>query len=148
MIHRGLITEDGKYFIPDDKASWNAQKQSLAGYEVEVDLWKRRSKRSLKQSAWMHAFLRPLSEASGETVPRLKLIGLINVFGTDKVGDKFVPIKTSTTECNTEEMGDLCEWFVQYAAETYNLMILYPDEFKRQKRKAQQAAKKGLAKAS
>lgn len=135
MIFRGLITEDGKYFLPDSKSEWNAHKMRLAGHEVEVDMWKRRSKRSLNQNKWMHAFLRPLSEASGYTVPRLKLLGLIEVFGVDKISDQFVPIKTSTTDCDTQEMGDLCEWFVQYAAEQYNLVILYPDEFKREKKK-------------
>lgn len=134
-----MLDESG-VFIPDDRPAWNAHRLSLAGFAVEVDLWKHRGKRSLKQNRWMHAFLRPLSEASGETVPRLKLLGLVNVFGVDKIGDTWIPVKSSTTECNTEEMGDLCEWFVQYAAEKYDLMILYPDEFKRQKRKLAKAS--------
>jgi hypothetical protein len=140
MIFRGVITEDGKYFLPDSKREWEAHKQSLAGYEVEVDLWKRRAKRSLQQNRWMHSFLRPLSEVSGVTVPRLKLLGLIEVFGCDKIGDVWVANKTSTTECDTQEMGDLCEWFVQHAAEQYNLVILYPDEFKAKRKKAARKA--------
>jgi len=131
VIFRGVITEDGRRFLPDERAPWEAAKMALAGYEVAVELYKWRSKRTLKQNRWMHAFLRPLSEISGMTVPRLKLLGLIEVFGVDKVGDVYVPVKASTTECNTEEMGDLCEWFVQHAAEHYSLVILYPDEFKR-----------------
>lgn len=136
MIFKGMLTESG-VFIPDDRPAWNAHRHALAGFAVEVDMWKHRAKRSLSQNRWMHAFLRPLAEAAGETVPRLKLLGLVNVFGVDKIGDTFIPVKSSTTECNTEEMGDLCEWFVQYAAEHHGLMILYPDEFKAAKKKRQ-----------
>lgn len=137
MIFKGMLDESGR-FIPDDRPAWNAHRHALSGYAVEVDMWKHRAKRSLQQNRWMHAFLRPLAEAAGETVPRIKLLGLVNVFGVDKIGDTFIPVKSSTTECNTEEMGDLCEWFVQYAAEHYGLMILYPDEFKAAKKKRQQ----------
>jgi hypothetical protein len=138
MIFRGVITEDGKYFLPDAKREWEAHKQSLAGYEVDVSVRKHRSKRSLKQNAWLHAFLGQLAEHWGYRVEELKIAGLSEVFGTHVVMGIVVPIKPHTSELNTIEMSDLCEWFIQKAAED-DVLVLYPEEYKRAQKKKRAA---------
>ncbi len=127
------VMQDG-HFHADDGREYTAHCADLDGYEVEQVIRKRRSSRTLRQNRWFHAFMRPLAEHLGYEVEDLKLAGLIALFGTDVVMGYTVPTKPHTSDLNTEEFSDLCEWFVQKAAEC-GFVVLYPEEFKRQHRR-------------
>lgn len=129
----GLVNDEGTRMVFDYPSQYRAFIKTLAGHEVEVELRKKRSKRSLRQNAWFHAFMEPFAASIGETVPDLKLIGLVAVFGTKVVMGYTVPVYAHTSELDTHQFSDLCEWFVQKAAEC-GFVVLYPDEFKRKKR--------------
>lgn len=135
MIFVGVVTDDGKKLLLDYPQDFKTHYAQFAGDEVEVEVRKHRAKRSLKQNRWMHSFLRPLADHLGYTVEELKLVGMVAVFGTHAVMGQTVPVKAHTSQLTTQEMVDLCEWFVQVAAE-HDLVILYPDEFKRARAKA------------
>lgn len=134
IIHVGLV-QDG-IFRPDYEDDHDAFLTTLEGEEVEAIYRKKRSKRTQRQNRWMHSFLRPLAQHLGYSLVQLKLMGLVAVFGTEKVGDYTVPIEPSTADLNTQKCSELCEWFVQMAAELDPpFLILYPEEFKREKKK-------------
>jgi hypothetical protein len=134
IYFRGMITDDGKQLLIDDQPKLKADYKLLAGYAVEGELRKLKSTRSTRQNAWLWSFLKPLAEHLGYEVEELKLVGLVAVFGTKVVGGMTIPEKAHTSQLNTEEFSDLCEWFVQKAAEV-DYLVLYPEEFKREKRK-------------
>jgi len=147
VIFIGTVRDDGSkldFDFPNDYRNFIRQ---FAGHEVEIEIRKRRSKRSLRQNAWFHSFIVPFAESLGETVPDLKLAGLVALFGTKQVHGCTVPEYAHTSDLNTEQFSDLCEWFVQEAARC-GFVVLYPEEFKRQKKQQQKRAQKGLAKAS
>jgi hypothetical protein len=130
----GVVRDDGSKMDFDFPQEYRSFVRTLAGYEVEIEIRKRRSKRSIRQNSWMHAFLGPLAAHWGYTVDELKLVGLSAVFGTKQLQGFVVPEKPHTSGLNTLEMADLCEWFIQKAAED-DFLILYPEEFKKLKHK-------------
>lgn len=141
MIFRGVITEDGKYFLPDHKSEWEALKRSLAGYEVEAELRKYRSKRSRDQNAFFHSAIAPLAEHLGCTTEELKLDLLGTKYGWRemKSGNK-VPLRLHTSDLNTQEFAELMEHTIQIAAEE-GILILDPSQWKAaKKKKAKKAA--------
>jgi len=56
-------------------------------------------------------------------VPDLKLAGLIAVFGTKQVHGYTVPVYAHTSDLDTSQFSDLCEWFVEQAARC-NFVVL------------------------
>lgn len=109
MIFIGTVREDGSRLDFDFPADYRNYIKQFAGHEVEIEIRKRRSKRSLRQNAWFHAFIVPFAEHLGYRVEELKLAGLIALFGTDVVMGFTVPKKPHTSQLNTEEFSDLCE---------------------------------------
>lgn len=134
MILIGLVRDDGSKLDFDYPTEYRNYIKQFAGHEVEVEIRKRRSKRSDRQNRWLHSFLGELAEFLGYSLEELKLVGLVAVFGTDTIMGFTVPKKPHTSQLNTEEFSDLCEWFVQKAAEV-DFVVLYPEEFKREKKK-------------
>jgi hypothetical protein len=137
----GFAFPDGRSTL-DAPSLWREFVKQLAGAdgnEFTITAHRRRKRRSLKQNAWLHAFLQQLAEHWGYTVEELKTVGLSEVFGTHVVMGVVMPIKPHTSELSTSEMCDLCEWFIQKAAED-DVLVLYPDEFKREKRKREKKA--------
>lgn len=147
-IHIGLVQFDERIkalrFIPDYEKEYNAHLAELDGYEVEQVVRKRRSKRSDRQNRWLWSFLRPFAEHLGYQPEELLMIGLVAVFGTHDVMGYTVPKEPHSSKLNTDQFSDLCEWFVQKAAEV-DFLVLYPEEFKRQKKEQQKRAQKDLA---
>lgn len=127
-------------FHADDALEYADHVSKLDGYEVEEVLRKKRSTRTNRQNRWLHSFLGKLAEHLGYELEELKLIGLVAVFGTRVIGEYTIPAQPHTSHLNTEQFSDLCEWFVQKAAEV-DFLVLYPEEFKRQQRKKDKAAK-------
>lgn len=141
MIFIGTVRDDGSRLDFDYPTDYRAYIRQFAGYEVEVEIRKRRSKRSHRQNAWLHSFLGHFAEHLGYSLEEMKLIGLVAVFGTHEVMGYTVPKKPHTSQLNTEEFSDLCEWFVQKAAEC-DFVVLYPEEFRREKKRASKKAAK------
>lgn len=138
------VMQDG-VFHPDEEREYDALvRKALDGHEVEQITRKRRSTRTLRQNRWLHSFLGKLAEHLGYELEELKLVGLIAVFGTKVVGGYTIPEQPHTSQLNTEQFSDLCEWFVQKAAEV-DFLVLYPQEFKREKRKQERAVLKKTA---
>lgn len=130
----GVVRDDGSKLDFDYPDDYRAHIRKFAGHEVEIEIRKRRSKRSDRQNAWLHSFLGALAEHLGYTLEELKLVGLVALWGTHDVMGYTLPAKPHTSKLNTNEFSDLCEWFVQKAAEV-DFLVLYPEEFKRKKLK-------------
>lgn len=131
----GLVRDDGSKLDFDHPSAYREHIRQFAGHEVEIDIRKRRSKRSDRQNRWLHSFLKDLAEHLGYSLAELKLVGLVALFGTVEIMGYTVPAKPHTSELNTNEFSDLCEWFVMKAAEC-NFVVLYPEEFKREQKKS------------
>lgn len=134
MWHVGLVTEDGKRLILDYPDQFKAEYQQWAGHEVELEVRKRRTKRTLKQNAFLHAAIKPWADHLGYTVEELKLSLLGNVFGYHEVNGVTLPMKLHTSDLSTKEFGELTDYMIQKAAED-SILILLPDEFSKRKRK-------------
>lgn len=141
MTFIGLITEDGKKLILDYPDQFKAFYAPFAGHEVEVEIRKRRTKRTLKQNAYLHAVIKPYADHLGYTVEELKLALLGECFGYHQVNGVTLPLKLHTADLTTQEFVDITELLIQKAAED-NLMLLYPEEFKKQQRKRERKTTK------
>lgn len=137
----GLVTEDGKRLLLDFPDAFKAFYQQFAGHEVEIELRKRRTKRTLKQNAYLHAAIKPFADHCGYTVEELKLALLGECFGYHQVNGVTLPVKLHTSELSTQEFVEITELLIQRAAEQ-DVLILYPEEFKREKAKARKQAAK------
>jgi hypothetical protein len=148
MWHVGLVTEDGKKLMLDYPDQFKAEYAHFAGYEVEVEIRKKRTKRSLKQNAFLHAAIKPFADHCGYTVEELKLALLGECFGYHQVNGVTLPVKLHTADLSTQEFCDITELLMQKAAEE-NILILAPDEFRREKKKQLRrgtgSASRGLA---
>jgi hypothetical protein len=135
----GFVREDGSRLDFDFPSAYRAFIQRLAGEEVEIEIRKKRTKRTLKQNAYLHAAIAPFAEHLGYTVEELKLALLGECFGFHQVGGVTLPMKLHTSGLSTQEFVEITELLIQKAAEE-GVMILYPEEFKAQKKKAARAA--------
>jgi hypothetical protein len=82
VIHAtGMITEDGKQLLIDYPDQLKADYVHLAGHAIAIEIRKLRSKRSLKQNAWLHAAIKPLADHVGSKTEELKLDLLGLTFG-------------------------------------------------------------------
>ncbi len=135
MTHIGLVTEDGRKLLLDFPAQFKQDYAQFAGHEVELELRKRRAKRTLKQNAYLHAAIKPFADHLGYLVPELKQALLCELYGYHTVAGQEVPNRMHTSDLNTQEFVELTELMIQRAAEN-NVLILYPDEFKAARKKA------------
>lgn len=148
MIFIGTVRDDGSRLDFDYPNDYRNYIRQFAGYEVEIEVRKRRSKRSLRQNAWLHSFLGHFAKHCGYSLEEMKLVGLVALWGTHDLMGCTVPKKPHTSQLNTEEFSDLCEWFVQKAAEV-DFLVLYPEEFRREKKKQQRKPQReGLARSA
>jgi len=139
MWHVGVVTEDGKKLILDYPDQFKAEYAHYAGHEVELEVRKRRTKRTLKQNAYLHAAIKPFADHCGYTVEELKLALLGECFGYHQVKGVTLPIKLHTADLSTKEFCDITELLIQKAAEEH-VLILLPEEFKRSSKKRQRLA--------
>lgn len=140
-IFIGTVDESGRVH-PDFPSKMHAfNREHFAGHEVEIEIRKRRSKRSLKQNAAYHAAIAPLADHLGYTTEELKLAMLGGCFGWREVSGAQLPIRFHTSDLTTEEFSDLMAYTNQIAAEA-GILILDPSDWKREKKKQQRAALK------
>ena len=132
------VVQNGKLHL-DWRKQFDAYLSQFEGHEVEVSVRKRKSKRSLKQSAFLHAAIKPWADELGYTVEELKLALLGECFGYHTVRGVSMPVKLHTSQLNTQEFCDLTELMMQKAAED-GVLILAPDEFRAANKKAAKRA--------
>jgi hypothetical protein len=133
----GFVDRDGKLTLDHPKA-FKAYYQRFAGDEIEIDLRKRRTKRSDRQNRAFWAALTPWAHELGYEPVELKdeLLGLL--WGYEEVVSKLtgevrrVPIKGRSSKLTTQEMSELYEFMAVKAAETGYVMEL-ADEFSARK---------------
>jgi len=138
----GLVDDQGRIHLDDPVQQRKFCAEYLNGDEIEIEIRKRRSKRSLRQNSWLHAAIEPLAEHLGYDIDDLKLDLLGITFGWKemKSGNK-VPNKLHTSDLNTEEFSDLMAVAQRVAAEE-GVVILDPSQYKAAKRKAERKAAK------
>lgn len=135
VIHAtGMITDDGKTLMIDYPDQLKADYIHLAGHAITIEIRKLRSKRSLKQNAWLHAAIKPLADELGNSTEELKLILLGQTFGWREIRGASIPNRLHTSELNTEEFGELMDTLLNLAAEN-SVVILLPDEFRQSRKK-------------
>ena len=132
----GIVRPDGSRLDFDYPDAYRAFIGTLAGDEVEIEIRKKRAKRTLKQNAYLHAVIKPYADHLGYTVEELKLALLGECFGYHEVSGVALPLKLHTADLSTTEFVDITELLIQKAAED-GIILLYPDEFTRAKRKRQ-----------
>jgi hypothetical protein len=136
----GTVDEQGRVHADFPSKMHEFNRAHFAGHEVEIEIRKRRSKRSLKQNAAYHAAIAPLAEHLGYTTEELKLAMLGGCFGWHEEGHlKGLPLRLHTSDLNTEEFSDLMAYTNQIAAE-HDVLILDPSQWKAAKRKKAKAA--------
>jgi len=140
-IFPGFCQDDGKLTLDFPSKAHEFNRAHFAGHEVEIEVRKRRSKRSLRQNAAYHASIEPLAEFLGYTTEELKLAMLGGCFGWKNVNGVQLPERLHTSDLNTEEFSDLMAYTMQIAA-GFDILILDPSQWKAEKRKVR------LAKAS
>jgi hypothetical protein len=119
----------GAKFLPADPARFLAVRRKLAGRKVEIIIRKPKSKRSLDQNAYAHAFPFPMiAEAMGETVEAAKLCILGEKFGWHEVRGHLLPVKPSTAALTVAEFDELIEWMPIFGAQMFGIEIPLPRE--------------------
>ncbi len=134
-IFPAYVTDEGKvtFDAPSDAHAFN--REHFGDHEVFVEIYKRKSKRSLKQNAAYHASIMPLAEHLGYTVEELKLAMLGGAFGWHDEGPlKGLPLHLHTSDLDTQQFSDLMAYTNQIAAE-HDILILDPSQWKATKRK-------------
>jgi hypothetical protein len=143
----GFVREGSSEVDFDVPAAYRAYVRRFQGEEVEVEIRKRRAKRSLDQNAALHAMLTPWC-LEGHLMDDLKRDVLRAVFGTREVVNaitgelEVVLAKPHTSKLNTQEFAFLMERAVEIAAEC-GVILELPDEYNA--RKAEAAKKAGKA---
>lgn len=106
-----------------------AHLRTVQGQPVEVVIRKPRSKRSLDQNAYAHAWpFKLIAEAMGESVEAAKLAILGEKFGWRELRGHLIPVKPSTAALTVEEFHELIEWMPAFGAHTFGISIPLPNE--------------------
>jgi len=134
VFFRGFVSDDGRLTL-DWPRQFRQDVRVLAGYEVEGELRRRRSKRSGEQNRYLHVVIKPLADELGYTTEELKLVLLGETFGYREVRGANIPMRLHTSDLNTQEFAQLIERLLQVAAEA-SVVILLPDEWRAARRAA------------
>jgi hypothetical protein len=139
----GFVTEAGVFRL-DQPIAFRAFAKRFAGYEVEVEIRKKRDKRSDRQNAAFWAALTPWAHDLGYEPNELKDELLALLWGYDDVPSPLtgeirrIPTKPRSSRLSTQEFCELMEFAAVKAAETGYVMQM-PDEYKAAKAKAEAA---------
>lgn len=143
----GFVTAEGKLEL-DHKAQFKAFIQRFRGEEVEIEVRKRRTKRSDKQNRAYHAMLTPWALSEGHYIEDLKDDCLGEVFGFREVVNvvtgevRKVLAEPHTSTLDTVRFAHLMERTAEIAARC-GFIVELPDEYK--SRKAKEARRKKAA---
>jgi len=140
----GFVTDSGDLTL-DNRAAFRAYTKRLAGEEVEVEIRKRRTKRSDRQNRAFHACITPWALEEGHNIEDLKADILREVFGeleavnaiTGEV--KKVLAEPHTSKLDTQKFAHLMERTVEIAAGC-GVVLQLPDEYLAERKKKARAA--------
>lgn len=133
------VVSDGKVRL-DYPKQFAAYSTRFEGDEIEVEIRKRRSRRSHDQNAYYWAVVIPLlASHTGYTHDEMHEALKAKFLGTEDMSHGLLRIG-STAKLNTLEFADLVDRVVLWAAESLGVVIPLPD-----KRWREQAAKKAQA---
>jgi hypothetical protein len=141
-VFLGLV-QDGRLHL-DFKAQYDAYIKRFEGDEVEVEVRKRRTKRSLRQNAAMWVLLGAWARAEGHNVNDLKDDVMGEAFGWSEtpspITGRVVPKRARTSELDVSDFCHLIETILETAAGC-GVVLQAPDEY----RKAKESESKRLA---
>jgi hypothetical protein len=131
LVFRGAFDGSGA-FRPDppDADRMARARRKLAGKRAEVVFRRPRSKRSLDQNAYAHAWpFRLLAEHFGDSVEGVKLDLLGECFGwtAAPITKRLVPVKPHTSALTVEEFSHFIDWMVIFGASN-GVVIPLPSE--------------------
>lgn len=127
------VVQDGKVHL-DSPKQFAAYAKRFEGDEIEVEIRKRRKKRSDVQNRYWHGVVIPLlAEHTGYTRDEMHEALKAKFLGSEDLALGLVRIG-STTKLSTEKFADLVDQVVLWAAESLGVIIPLPDKNYRQKR--------------
>ena len=139
----GLV-QQGRLHL-DFRKQFDAYLRQFEGYEVEVEVRRRREKRSLRQNAGFHAMVTPWVLSEGYPIEDLKRDLLREVFGVLEVSvspvdgkPREILAQPHTSDLSVREFCELIERTLEIAAGC-GVLLQAPDEYRK--------AKEALAKA-
>jgi hypothetical protein len=145
----GVVTETGKLVLDAPKV-FKAYIARFIGDEVEVEVRKRRSKRSTEQNSAFHAMIMPWALSEGHDIEDLKDDCLGAVFGYSETVNavtgevKMVLAKPHTSKLTVAEFNELMERTAEIAARC-GVVLELPDEYKTRKKAEQKPKRRSAA---
>ena len=141
-VFLGLV-QSGRLHL-DFPAQYRAFIQRFEGDEVEIEVRKRRTKRSLRQNSALWALLTEWARAESYDINDLKDDVMGEAFGWSDTASplkgRVVPVRNRTSELSVEDFCHLIETILEKAA-FCGVVLMAPDEY----RKAKEAAAKRAA---
>ena len=130
----GFVNAEGRLQL-DFPAQFKAFAKKFTGEEVELEIRKRKAKRSQKQNAGFHAMVTPWARDEGHQIDELKRDLLVEIFGTVEHTNpitgvvSLVPAKKHTSGLSVQEFCLLIEETMRIAAEC-GYILVSPEEYK------------------
>lgn len=127
----GDVRADGAGVTVRNRPLFRAYLLTLAGQAVEVVVRTPRRKRTHDQLRyWFGVCMKRFSERTGYTKLQGHYLCLALCFGVvyDPVSGREVPVVPMSRGLSTAQFSELIEWFVHYAATTYDLRVPLPNE--------------------
>lgn len=137
-VFLGLVRDDGSKLDLDYPAQFKAFIRRFAGDEVEIEVRKRRSRRSTDQNAyWWGVVIPHIAEYTGYTHDEAHEALKVKFLGQEDVSRGLVRVG-STAKLNTQEFAALVDRVLLWAAEELGVVIPLPEKepAKRQRRAA------------
>jgi hypothetical protein len=145
----GFVTPEGKLLL-DFPSAFKAFVRKFAGDEVELEIRRKREKRSLRQNAAYHAMITPWCREEGHAIDELKRDLLMEIFGTEEHTNPItgvvtlVPKEARTSHLSVTDFCQLIEETMRIAAEC-GYVLVAPDEYRKAKEQAQKKAARQAA---
>jgi hypothetical protein len=149
MNFLAFVDRDGTCTL-DHPAAYRAFIRRLAGEEVEIEVRKRRTKRSDRQNRAFHACITPWALQEGHNIEDLKDDLLREIFGEREVVNALtgevrkVLAEPHTSTLDTAKFAHLMERTVELAAGC-GVILELPDEFNARKQAEAKRARKQAA---
>ncbi len=126
----GHVSKAGKLKL-DNRLTFDAYAKRLAGEPVELVLRKRKSKRSLDQSAyWWAVPVRMIAMETGEDPDAVHyaLLGACWGWKPSEALRREIPVVSSSRKLTVDEFSHLIEWVGPFAMEVFGVSIPLPNE--------------------
>jgi len=130
LTYFGKVDDNGKLTIRDRKG-FDAYLNQFAGKDVTIDVKRKRSKRSLAQNDFFHAWVKLLSEHTGYAFEEMKDIMKNMFLKVEKVNEKTGSIfecTRKTSSLNKMQFADFCTEIQQWAEGEFGVRLPLPNE--------------------